>query len=279
MSEGSESSALQIQKHPLFEEIKELPLNEKYLSREMLEMLADMDCEHRVPAVMKAIRNRVKEDIVNLKKHDENMLAWFMLLTRVYALEVLETEDREMCLNYVLKAGLLASGIGVAYRCHLKELYPELANRDRRHVDYIEELIPFSVCMKTRQWIVDEIAKGWNKKNNEEDMLDCLLFLSQICVMSQKRATYDGKYADQLASVRRSDDIDRHVRSALAEQAKMFTALEINTFLLKKLSLPVLNALWHAVINKIDDVQELHDLAVSWRNSYAVQRGALPTAQ
>ena len=157
--------------HPLLQEVDGYALSE-HISVDMLELLIDFDQSKRIKAVERSIRRRLDPS------RDEELVHWFRLLKRVYALEIIVNSSigvkqaEETLAQSIHEFDLVE--IEKRYRDHLTRLYTDLP-------DAVEQknpnIIPVFALPMTKTWILGEIANGWNLSvYSAEDQLNCLLF-------------------------------------------------------------------------------------------------------
>lgn len=256
--------------HPLFQEVEGYKLSD-FIPPDSLHLLVDLSQEVRISAVEKAIRRRMDP------QKDEELLHWFRLLKRVYALVLIGGSgiSAEMAEKHIIPTALYNFSeerkmTGTRYRTHLKQLYVELPDAFQEGLS----VTPVFALPKTKTWILAEIADGWNPEAYPvEDQLDCLLFLS----MAADGPVYVWNHPHARAFVNRTStyngwkEVRKCVRDLLRERAEKYEAKELASFLQNSyLKKTVRTCLWHAFIAKMmeraGDVERLQALLshISW---------------
>lgn len=230
--------------HPLFQEVDGFSFDGLML--DVLHVLVDLPQSERISAVKKAIQRRMDPE------KDMELLNWFRLLKRVYALEIIgDSQMGAEPAEEVLKRGFNydqeSQEAGVRYRTHLKSLYVELPDTMGEGTDF-----PVFALPRTKAWILGEIANGWSPHNyTESDRLECLLFLSATTDTLHEGNPYNKAFY----RMRGWDEIRKCVRDILRARFKdfspgsRFSEKEIREFLtLPMLSATIVSALWHGFI-------------------------------
>lgn len=223
--------------HPLFQEVDGYSFIGR-ISDDSLHMLVDFSQSERISAVEKAIRRRMDPE------KDMELLNWFRLLKRVYALDIIGDSQMDVLhAERVLKQEFGSGDLGIHYRKHLKLLYTELPDSKKEEGKYI---VPVYALPETKAWILAEIADGWNSSGHLDSM-DCLMFLSAATdTLSLSGNRYLAFYR-----MRSWDEVRKCVRNLLRERSKDFSEKEIAEFLkLPVFSGTVAAVLWHTLIAK-----------------------------